>query len=304
MARLLVATVPLTGHVQPMLLVVRELVARGHVVQWYASSKFAPTIQRAGATHVPMHASIDWDDADVEAALPVLRRKRGLARVKAQLDAMFIAPMVQQLHDLEAVTATFAPEVVIADQAHLGAALLHETRGIPWAGLGISALVIPSIDTAPFGSAQPPARDERDRARTRLITWLVQKVMFKQTTRRYQHERVAAGLSAGAGSYFDVVSPQLFLQPTIPSFEYPRSDLPPQVHFIGPLVPQAPPDRGALPPRWSRKARSPPIRASCSTLRCVRSRARTCSSSRPPGARSTARSQPTRASHRSCRTTP
>ncbi len=261
LANLLVATVPLTGHVEPMLLVVRELLARGHPVAWYAAKKFAPAIERAGATHVPMDPSIDWDDADVEAALPVLRGKRGLARVKAQLDAMFIAPMVAQLRDLEAAVRAFAPAVVIADQAHLGAALLHETCGVPWVGLGISALVIPSIDTAPFGSAQPPARDARDRARTRLINWFVHKVLFKATTSRYQAERVAAGLAPTRSTYFDVMSPQLFLQPTAPSFEYPRSDLPPQVHFIGPLVPITP--AVALPAWWgdlaTAKQRGAPI---------------------------------------------
>lgn len=260
-ARVLVATVPLTGHVQPMLLVVRALIARGHLVWWYAATKFAPAIERAGATHIPMDPAIDWDDADVEAALPVLRGKRGLSRVKAQLDAMFIAPMATQLRDLEAAAAELSPDVVIADQAHLGAALLHEKLGLPWVGLGISALVIPSIDTAPFGSAQPPARDVRDRARTRMITWIVHKILFKQTTRRYQAERIAAGLPPSLGTYFDVVSPQLFLQPTAPSFEYPRSDLPPQVHFIGPLVPSAPP--AALPAWWgdleAARARGTPI---------------------------------------------
>ncbi len=250
MARLLVATVPLTGHVQPMLLVVQELIARGHTVRWYAGGKFAPAIERAGAAHVPMHPSIDWDDADAEAALPALRGKRGLARVKAQLEAMFIGPMVRQLRDLEAAADAFAPDAVLADQAHLGAALLHEAHGVPWAGLGISALMIPSIDTAPFGSAQPPARDERDRARTRRMNWLVQRVLFRDTTRSYRRGRVAAGLDAGTGTYFDVLSPQLYLQPTIPAFEYPRSDLPPQVHFIGPLVPEASPERAALPAWW------------------------------------------------------
>ncbi len=248
-SRLLVATVPLTGHVEPMMLVVRELIARGHTVAWYAANKFAHAIEAAGATHVAMDPAIDWDDADVEAAFPVLRGKHGIARVKAQLDALFIAPMVAQLRDLEVAVRAFDPALVLADQAHLGAALLHETSGLPWVGLGISALVVPSIDTAPFGSAQPPARNARDRARTRLITWLVQDVMFKETTRRYQAERAAAGLPATTMTYFDVMSPQLYLQPTVPSFEYPRSDLPAQVHFIGPLVPSTP--AVALPPWWN-----------------------------------------------------
>ncbi len=250
MSRILVATVPLTGHVQPMLLLVHALVERGHEVTWYAAKKFAPAIEKARARYVPMSASVDWDDADVETALPVLRRKRGLSRVRAQLRAMFIDPMGQQLRDLEAIADAIKPDVILADQAHLGAALLHETRGIPWAGLGISALVIPSIDTAPFGSALPPARDHRDHPKNRMLNWMIHRVLFGGVTKSYQRARVAAGLAAGTGTYFDILAPQLFLQPTIPSFEYPRSDLPPQIHFIGPLVPRYPPERAALPAWW------------------------------------------------------
>ena len=250
MSKILVATVPLTGHVQPMLLLVGDLVARGHDVTWYAATKFAPAIEKIGARHVPMRAAIDWDDAHIETALPVLRGKRGLSRVRAQLRAMFIDPMVDQLRDLEAIADAVKPDVILADQAHLGAALLHETRGIPWAGLGISALVIPSIDTAPFGSALPPARDHRDHPKNRMLNWMIHRVLFGGVTKSYRRARIAAGLPAGTGSYFDILAPQLFLQPTIPAFEYPRSDLPAQVHFIGPLAPRRAPDRTALPSWW------------------------------------------------------
>lgn len=250
MSRILVATVPLTGHVQPMHLLVHSLLERGHEVTWYAASKFAAAIENSGARFAPMRASIDWDDVDVEAALPILRRKRGLSRVRAQLRAMFIDPMLEQLRDLEAISDAIKPDVILADQAHLGAALLHETRGIPWAGLGISALVIPSVDTAPFGSALPPARDHRDHPKNRMLNWMIHRVLFGGVTKSYQRARIAAGLAAGTGTYFDVLAPHLFLQPTIPAFEYPRSDLPPQVHFIGPLVPRRAPDRTALPAWW------------------------------------------------------
>src|SRR5688572_26229045 len=125
MARLLVATVPLTGHVQPMLLLVRELVQRGHEVHWNTGRKFADAIVATGARFVPPRR--DWDDADLEAAFPSLRGKRGLARVKLQLRELFIAPMADQLRDLE--EHRFAPDAVLADAAHLGAGLFAERRG-------------------------------------------------------------------------------------------------------------------------------------------------------------------------------
>ncbi len=232
-----------------MRVVVQALVARGHEVWWYAASKFAHIVEAAGATHVPMSAAIDWDDADVEAALPALRGKRGLARVRAQLRAMFIEPMVAQLRDLEALADRVRPEAVIADQAHLGAALLAETRGLPWVGVGISALVVPSVDVAPFGSALPPLAGDAGKKRNGLLNWLIHRVLFASVNTAYRRQREAAGLPAGQGTYFDVLAPQLFLQPTIPAFEYPRSDLPAQVHFVGPLVPPAMREH-PLPPWW------------------------------------------------------
>lgn len=246
--RVLVATVPLTGHVNPMLIVVRALVARGHEVVWYGGRKFASTIEAAGARFAPMQAARDWDDTDVERAFPALRGTRGLARVKIQLREMFIAPMLDQLRDLQRSSAAHAPDVVLADQAHLGAALLAETRALPWAGLGISALVIPSVDTAPFGAARPPARNDIDRTVYRWLTRLIHRWMFHRVNRAYWEGRAAAGLSDNGKTYFDVMARDLFLQPTIPSFEYPRSDLPPQVRFIGPLVPGD--TERALPAWW------------------------------------------------------
>jgi len=246
MARLLVATVPLTGHVQPMLVLVRTLIERGHEVRWYAGSKFAPAIEATRATFEPMRSARDWDDADVEAAIPALRGTRGLARVKMQLREMFIAPMGDQLRDLQAITDAFSPDVVIADSAHLGASLLRETRDLAWAGVGISALVIPSVDTAPFGSALPPGKSQ---LRNRLLNWVIFRCLFGTVNRSYRRARAAAGVPAGKRMYFDVLSPDVFLQPTIPELEYPRSDLPPQVHFIGPLIPRANPG-AVLPPWW------------------------------------------------------
>lgn len=262
MARLLVATVPLTGHVHPMLLLVRALIARGHQVQWYAAKKFARSIEATGATFAPMRAAHDWDDADVEAALPALRGKRGIARVETQLQAMFIDPAPDQLRDLEALAGEARPDAVIADQAHLGAAFLAEKHGLTWVGLGISTLMIPSIDTAPPGSARRPAREDEPRWIYRFLNWLTFRVVFRGANRAYQRARAAAGLPATERTYFDVISPQLYLQPTVPAFEYPRSDLPPQVQFIGPLVPASAPS-AELPAWWgdleAARARGTPI---------------------------------------------
>ena len=61
--------------------------------------------------------------------------------------------------------------------------------------------------------------------------------------------RARLGLPPAETGFADAtLSPYLLLQPTAPSFEYPRSDLPPQVHFVGALLPPAPSD--FEPPPW------------------------------------------------------
>lgn len=248
MARLLVATVPLTGHVVPMRVLVGELVRRGHEVHWYTGAKFADAVAACGAHHVLMRTARDWDDADLEGTIPALRGQRGLARVKTQLRELFIGPMVDQLRDLAELYRALQPELLLADSAHLGAALLAETTGIPWVGLGISALMVPSIDTAPFGSAYPPVPGPAGERRNKIMNHVVFRVMFASINRAYRRARVDAGLPAGTGTYFDVLARELFLQPTVPSFEYPRRDLPAQVELIGPLIPA--PSSRELPAWW------------------------------------------------------
>ena len=238
MAHLLVATVPLAGHVTPMALLVRALVARGHAVTWSCSAEHAAAIEATGARC----AVYPWREPDLGA-------RTGIARAKRQISELFIAPIPDQLAALEALGG----DAILADNAHLGAALYAERHGVPWIGLGISALMPPSIDTAPFGSALPPGNPGRNK----FLNWLVFRAMFRGVNARYRAARVAAGLPAGEGTYFDVLSPDLFLQATIPAFEYPRSDLAPQVRFIGPLLPRA--SAAALPAWWPDLAGGRPI---------------------------------------------
>ncbi len=233
---LLVTTVPLTGHVQPMLPIVSELVARGHAVTWITGAKFAQRVQATGAQFVAM--ANDWDDAQIEAAFPELRGVKGFARVKLQLAKMFIEPMPAQLAELE---AQVRPAAVLSDSAHLGAGLFAEKHQLPWIELGISAFALPSRDTAPFGSALPPTLGSR------FMNWLIFRVVFGSVNRAYRRARIAAGMPAANESYFEVISRELYLQPTVQELEYPRSDLPSQVSFIGPLLPP----RGQAPlPAW------------------------------------------------------
>jgi MGT family glycosyltransferase len=234
------------------------LCARGHRVHWCTGARFAHAVEATGARFEAMHSARDWEHGELARTLRELGGRRGLGQVKAQLQAMFIRPATIQLGELAALCDALDPDALLSDSSLLAAAWLSERRGLPWISLGVGPLMQPSADTAPFGSALAPGRTKYHRARNALLNWVVQRVIFADVNRGYRRGRVAAELPAGRATYFDAMSPDLHLQPTIEAFEYPRRRLPPQVRFIGPLVHGQPaPPRDALPGWW------PDVEAAC-----------------------------------------
>ncbi|HET9493850.1 MAG TPA: nucleotide disphospho-sugar-binding domain-containing protein [Chloroflexia bacterium] len=247
MARFLIGTIPQTGHVGPALPIARELVGRGNEVWWYTGKRFQSRIEATGARYIP--STLDYDERNIDEVFPGRVRLNGLAKLKYDIKHGFIDPMVGQVQDYTEILREFPADVLLCDTAFLGAACVHEKGGPPWATYGMTALTINSRDTAPFGLGLLPDASASGRLRNRLLNWLLDNVLFRDVVSRTDRARVRMGLPPTGKGIFDVpLSPYLYLQGTTQSFEYPISDLPPQVHFIGPFLPEPP--RDFTPPRW------------------------------------------------------
>jgi MGT family glycosyltransferase len=83
--------------------------------------------------------------------------------------------------------------------------------------------------------------------RNSALSFLAPNVIFKAVSDELIHQCDQLGVRRRKFEGV-LVSPFLFLQPTVSAFEYPRSDLPPQVQFIGALLPDAP--STFTPPSW------------------------------------------------------
>lgn len=249
MARFLIGTIPVIGHVAPMQPIAQQLVGRGHQVWWYTGELFRDRITDLGARFVPMSAGFDYSVTEnVPAALSQARESlKGLAQLKFDLKTFFIEPAVGNAQDLRKILEEFPADALIADSFFLAASWVHELGGPPWAQLGISALSLPSKDTAPFGLGLPPSRSVQGRLKNRALSAL-SKGVFRDVLGAVNQARAQVDLPATDKVLFDTVSPYLYLAGTVPGFEYPRSDLPPQVHFIGPQFLSVAAD--FTPPAW------------------------------------------------------
>ena len=107
----------------------------------------------------------------------------------------------------------------------------------------------------PWAWGSPPSSAPLGKVRNAVLTAAHRRLIFGPVSRHLDDVRSSMGLLRQGRDMVDTfVTPFLYLQDTVESFEYPRSDLPGQVHFIGPLLS---PDR-ALPeqPDWWDEATS------------------------------------------------
>lgn len=247
MSRFLFATQPITGHFSPALPIVRTLVERGHEVMWYTGKKFRSKVEAVGATFAPYQDAYDYDDSDYDAAFAGRRALKGLNQIKFDFIQLFMKQIGPQHRDLQAILLHFSADVLVGDPSIFAAFTVNEKGGPPNATYNITVLGIKGRDVAPFGLGMLPIDSALGRLRNRLLYGLASNVIFKAVSDEFGRQCQSVG---AAPRKFDgvPVSPYLFLQPTVPACEYPRTDLPPQVHFIGALLPDAPTD--FIPPSW------------------------------------------------------
>lgn len=249
MARFLFATVPQAGHTNPGLPIARALIERGHELVWYGGRRFQAAIAASGAQFAPIEAAADFGDARLDEVFPERAKLSGLKGFKFDLKHVFLDNVPGQIADLQRILTTFPADVVVGDTGFLGMAMLHELGGPRWATYGITALTLGSRDTAPFGTGLPPSASRLGRMRNKLIASVFEHVLFRDVNQHARGIRTRLGLPArGPDVLSSTLSPFLYMHPSTPAFEYPRSDLAPQVHFIGPLLPR--PSLDFEPPAW------------------------------------------------------
>jgi MGT family glycosyltransferase len=95
-----------------------------------------------------------------------------------------------------------------------------------------------------------PSAKPLGRARNLFLNWAVQKIAFGGEHRYLNERRRSLSLPPLDAFFLNEVLQcfTVYLQATVPMFEYPRSDLPDHVRFIGPLLPEGGAD--FEPPEW------------------------------------------------------
>jgi MGT family glycosyltransferase len=250
MARFLLCTAAAAGHVTPVVSISRALVERGHEVVWITGRAFSGRVHATGATFHPFPESIDPGDRDLYEFYPELRGLHGTAQLNWYFKHVFLDAAPGQIQVIDSVLGSFDADVLIGDLAVPGVFYKSELSRIPSAMISLVPLAISSRDTAPFGLGLLPGDGPWARVRNRFLNWVFDQAMLRDLNEHANGIRNQLGLPPRRlpflRAYFEF--PKLVMQLTAPAFEYPRSDLPANLHFIGPPIPG--PGPTFSPPAW------------------------------------------------------
>ena len=249
MSSIIIASVPVHGHVTPLLSVARHFADRGDEVRFLTGARFADAVDSTGATHIALPAEADYDERILE-QFPERAELKGVKALAFDIENLFARPAKAQYCALLDAHRQDPADVILVDPTFAGAALMvaHPRADRPAVVVcGVLPLYLESRDTAPFGMGLAPARwfNRPRNAALRVLSGRVYAGAHRVLDGFFRevHGTQKPGRDLSLCPHVDAV-----VQFTVEAFEYPRSDAPPHVHFVGPL--SATGSRAPLPPWW------------------------------------------------------
>jgi MGT family glycosyltransferase len=246
--KVLIASTPATGHLNPLLAVARGLIDEQHEVTFLTGSVLRPRVEAIGAGFRTLPADADLDVRNIDELVPELKTlEPGLQWLRVAIERFFVETMPAQHAGLQEAIRDLRPDVIVGDDMFFGVLpmLLGSRADRPSVVLcGTSILHCPRDDGAPIFLGLPPATTQAERDKYAVIAGEFETVVNAPLTKR-ANEFLATlgGKSLSVPLYESVVAlADAYLQLSVPSFEFPRK-LPPTVHFVGtpPIIPnQAP----------------------------------------------------------------
>ncbi len=241
--KILLASIPATGHFNPILVAARILKEAGHETAIYSSVVFRDQIERAGIRFFPLPQDADKGVRDfVASSLEKHKVTPGPEDLVKVYMGVFLNPMISQFRGLQAILKEFCPDVVIHETSFAGVIpmLLGPRSERPASvHLGISALPLERADGAPWGPGLLPSDDPEKRKEYAAIAHDMNEKKDLPMQRAAEKMLAGIGLPPLPASLFasGAMLADLILQPCTPLFEFPLREAEEKLHFIGPLLP-------------------------------------------------------------------
>lgn len=228
MARYLFGVWLAPGHMYPAIAIGHALVQCGHTVAFHTDASFEHLLSPLGIELCAIQGVTALAELRDEPAGAVARKEAFRAR--------FVARVPGDVQSLRQAIAAWRPDVLINDPVMFAPLIAGELCSLPVATINNVIFSWPGEQMAPYGLGLPPAHDAATRLRYAAMR-AQGEAFYADVVAGLNTLRAAYGLSPRHGSLAEAtLSPYLHLIPTIPALDYDRSDLPLQVHHVGPCL--------------------------------------------------------------------
>jgi MGT family glycosyltransferase len=251
--KILIASTPATGHLNPLLAIARLLVAEAHEIAFLTGSAFRARIEAAGAKFFAFPAGADFDLRDVLSVAPELKDiAPGLDSLRTICERIFVDAVPAQHQGLCETLQHFDADIIVGDDMLFGVLpMLLRSREIrpPIVLCGTSFLHWAREDGAPNFLGLPPATSDVQRQEYALVASEYAANVDRPVLDRLNKVLKTLGIGPMSVPLFHSVVElaDAYMQLSVPSFEFPR-EFPSSVYFVG--TPPIIPGQVALPP-WA-----------------------------------------------------
>ena len=238
--RILFATMPMDGHLNPLTGLAVHLKSLGHDVRWYTGPSYADKIRKLGITYYPYQQAKEINQLNLDVALPERQHIKGtIARLRFDLNNVFLLRAPEFVTDLKAIYADFPFDLLVCDCLFTGGPFIKQLLSVPVVSVGVVPLAETSKALPPSGLGMEPSTDFFGRQKQNFLRYVVRNHLLKACTDLYNRLLVNHGLPPTKEFVFDAFfhEPAVYLQSGTPGFEYSRPDLSPNIRFVGPLLP-------------------------------------------------------------------
>ena len=135
--KILIASAPATGHLNPLLAVGRILIAEGHDVVYLSGTAVRGRIEGAKAAFRPLPADADIDPSDIFAVVPELKgMPPGPEWLRVAVEGVFVNRIPTQHQGLQQVLRDFPADVIVsvfaAHRSCTGTVKMERRTSLAW----------------------------------------------------------------------------------------------------------------------------------------------------------------------------
>jgi UDP:flavonoid glycosyltransferase YjiC (YdhE family) len=264
-AHVVVASIPVFPHVEKLQVIATALFKNGFDVTFATGPAFRGAIESGcpGMSFIPLQGISGIVAQERESFRQLRNMSNGLERDNFVAKSFFVEPMEDQHRTLQSLLEELAgeaddrPVVVLHDMTFLGCApIFFGAPGLPPAAtisISHAPLNLRSVDIAPFNSGFPPDSSPSGQLRN-----MAKQAEYEQSFSPVQivweeHLRSMGVTRPKIPFFWDcmITAADRCLHMSIPSLEYPRSDLPKSLKFVGTIPAVGLCDENDLPSWWN-----------------------------------------------------